>query len=148
MSIEACPLCESPGGQEVWRNTHCRVIAVGDPTVPGFLRVILSQHAAEMTDVPAQEQAQLMRVVFATESIVRRRLKPDKVNLASLGNVVPHVHWHVIPRWRDDRWFPDPIWAAPRNTRPVPAERERLAREMIEGFARALRELLGERDPA
>ena len=41
-------------------------------------------------------------------------LAPDKINLASLGNMVPHLHWHVIPRWRGDRHFPDPIWAAPR----------------------------------
>jgi diadenosine tetraphosphate (Ap4A) HIT family hydrolase len=41
------------------------------------------------------------------------------MNLASLGNMTPHLHWHVIPRWRDDRHFPGPIWGSPqRDTRP------------------------------
>jgi len=53
-----------------------------------------------------------MRVVFAVEAALRECLNPDKINLASFGNVVPHVHWHVIPRWRDDRFFPEPVWGA------------------------------------
>jgi diadenosine tetraphosphate (Ap4A) HIT family hydrolase len=73
-----------------------------------------------------------MGVVFAVEAAVREVLNPDKVNLASLGNVVPHLHWHVVPRFADDRHFPDAVWASPR--RPAgcrgavdPALRPRLA---------------------
>lgn len=51
-----------------------------------------------------------MDVVLATERAVRRVVQPDKINLASFGNVVPHLHWHVIPRWRDDSHFPESIW--------------------------------------
>ncbi|MEI4902545.1 HIT domain-containing protein, partial [Klebsiella pneumoniae] len=46
---------------------------------------------------------------------LRSLYSPDKVNLASLGNVVPHLHWHVIARFRDDAHFPDPIWSVPRR---------------------------------
>jgi diadenosine tetraphosphate (Ap4A) HIT family hydrolase len=53
--------------------------------------------------------------VFAVEAALREIAQPDKINLASLGNVVPHLHWHVIPRWADDVNFPDAIWAAPRR---------------------------------
>jgi diadenosine tetraphosphate (Ap4A) HIT family hydrolase len=42
-------------------------------------------------------------------------MQPDKINLASLGNVVPHLHWHVIPRFADDAHFPSPIWASPQR---------------------------------
>lgn len=66
---------------------------------------------SEMTDLSAPERARLMNAVFATEAVLREVLAPDKVNLASLGNVVPHLHWHVIPRYRDDPHFPSPIWA-------------------------------------
>ncbi len=65
-----------------------------------------------------------MNAVFAIEATLRELLHPDKINLASLGNVAPHLHWHVIPRYRDDRHFPAPIWAvgsresAPRRTPP------------------------------
>jgi diadenosine tetraphosphate (Ap4A) HIT family hydrolase len=74
-----------------------------------------------MSDLPAADRRHLMSVVCAVEVAQRALLRPDKVNLASLGNVVPHLHWHVIPRWRDDRHFPQPVWAAPR--RPAGAAR-------------------------
>jgi diadenosine tetraphosphate (Ap4A) HIT family hydrolase len=50
--------------------------------------------------------------VFALEAALRELLRPDKINLASLGNMTPHLHWHVIPRFRDDPHFPNPIWGA------------------------------------
>jgi diadenosine tetraphosphate (Ap4A) HIT family hydrolase len=72
-----------------------------------------------MSDLTADERQHLLTIVNAVERAVRATVHPDKINLASLGNVVPHLHWHVIPRWRDDSHFPAPIWAA--ATRPVPA---------------------------
>jgi diadenosine tetraphosphate (Ap4A) HIT family hydrolase len=108
-----CELCREDGGEVLWRDGFCRIVLVADPHYPGFCRVILERHAAEMTDLDEAERARLMRAVFATERALRTALAPDKVNLASLGNVVPHLHWHVVPRFRDDRHFPAPIWAAP-----------------------------------
>ncbi len=64
-----------------------------------------------MSTLPAADARHLMDVVFATERAVRKLVAPDKINLASLGNLVPHLHWHVIPRWKDDSHFPSPIWA-------------------------------------
>jgi diadenosine tetraphosphate (Ap4A) HIT family hydrolase len=121
--MSACPLCSADGGEVLWRDDFCRVIWVEEPDYPGFCRVILHQHIKEMTDLAPQERRRLMDVVFAVEAAVRTALHPDKMNLASLGNMVPHVHWHVIPRFTDDRHFPDAIWARPnRDTgcRPPP----------------------------
>ncbi len=108
--VDACELCRSPGGELVWEDALCRVVRVADPDYPGFCRVILQRHAREMSDLPLNEQQQLMRVVFAVESALRCLYQPDKINLASFGNMTPHVHWHVIPRWSDDRHFPNPVW--------------------------------------
>ena len=105
-----CELCDTPGGEILWQEELCRVIMVGDAFYPGFCRVILNRHVKEMTDLPVQERQRTMEVVFATEAAVLEVLQPDKINLASLGNMVPHVHWHVIPRFADDRHFPNPIW--------------------------------------
>lgn len=88
---------------------------VDEPGFPGFCRVVLNRHAAEMTDLLPQERDQLMRVVYAVEKEIRRALNPTKINLASLHQA-PHLHWHVIPRWLDDSHFPASIWAAPRRT--------------------------------
>ena len=62
-----------------------------------------------------------MDVVLATERAVRRVVEPDKINLASFGNLVPHLHWHVIPRWRDDSHFPESIWGNAQRTGAVRA---------------------------
>ena len=108
-----CELCTSLGGELVWQNALCRVVLVADAEYPGFCRVILNQHVREMGDLPETERQSLMHVVFAVERALTRLMRPDKINLASLGNVVPHVHWHIIPRFTDDAHFPQPIWATP-----------------------------------
>jgi diadenosine tetraphosphate (Ap4A) HIT family hydrolase len=87
-------------------------VRVADPHYPGFCRVIRTAHVREMTDLTPAEQEATMRVVFAVERVLRDLYQPDKINLASFGNVTPHVHWHVIPRWRDDRHFPEPVWGS------------------------------------
>lgn len=107
-----CELCASTGGRILWETPVCRVIRVADPAYPGFCRVIWTAHVREMTDLDPGERRHLMEVVFAVESVVRTLFAPDKINLASFGNVVPHLHWHIIPRWRTDRNFPEPIWGA------------------------------------
>jgi diadenosine tetraphosphate (Ap4A) HIT family hydrolase len=110
-----CELCEQTGGTVLWRDEFCRVVRVASEEFPGFCRVILARHAREMTDLAGAERERLMRVVFACEQALRAELRPDKINLASLGNQVAHLHWHVIARFADDSRFPDPIWAAPRR---------------------------------
>lgn len=133
-----CDFCRGPGGRLLWQDGFCRVVEADEPGLPGFLRVVLARHAREMTDLAPDERARLMAVVFAVEAHVRATLAPDKVNLASLGNVTPHVHWHVIPRWRDDRHFPGPVWAPARHQDPVPAARLAAARRMVEALPAAL----------
>ncbi len=137
-SIETCELCTSPGGELVWENALCRVVSVADPDYPGFCRVILNRHEREMTDLPEIEQHELMRIVLTVEANVRRILNPDKINLASLGNMTPHVHWHIIPRWREDRCFPNPIWGLAqqdKHTLPATVDLGRLKVELIKSLA-------------
>ena len=107
-----CPLCQTAGGILLWQGPQFRVIDAADAAYPGFTRVVWTKHVIEMTDLDAEEQSALMRVVFLVESIQRKLLHPDKINLAAFGNVVPHLHWHIIPRWNDDLHFPAPVWAA------------------------------------
>ncbi|HEY3326106.1 MAG TPA: HIT family protein [Novimethylophilus sp.] len=105
-----CELCDAVGGELLRQDGLCRVVLVADAWYPGFCRVILNRHVKEMSDLDEDERSGLMRVVLAVEKGVREVLRPDKVNLASLGNMTPHIHWHVIPRFADDRHFPNSIW--------------------------------------
>ena len=117
-----CPLCALPPEHVIWEDDRCRVIRVDDPTYPGFCRVVWGEHVAEMTDLSRADRTHLFEVVMATEAALRALLNPAKINLASFGNMVPHLHWHVIPRYHDDRHFPESVWgAAQREGRAHPA---------------------------
>ena len=121
----ACPLCRPDRSSVIWRGRFCRVIIVDDADYPGYCRLIWSKHVREMTDLPIAQRLQCMRVVFAVEQAMRNVFNPDKVNLASFGNMVPHLHWHIIPRFSGDAHFPDPVWAK-RRRRKVAAATARI----------------------
>ncbi len=107
-SVFNCSLCKEP--ENVWwEDAHCLVIYLQENHFP-ILRVILKKHVAEMSDLNQQEQMHMMRIVFSCEKILRQFFKADKINLASLGNAVPHLHWHIIARFENDSHFPNSIW--------------------------------------
>ena len=110
-SLATCPLCHPANETVLWRNDTLRVIGVDGGLHPGLTRVIWQDHVKEMTDLPGAARALLMETVWRVEQTQRDILRPDKVNLAQLGNMAPHVHWHIIPRWACDSHFPEAIWA-------------------------------------
>jgi len=125
-----CALCRDDGGRVLWTGPRLRVIDAGEPEYPGFTRVIWHAHVAEMTDLSREERDLIMHAVWLVEQAQRDVLRPDKINLAAFGNYVPHLHWHVIPRWRDDPQFPDAFWSPRRRppTADAPQGAARLAR--------------------
>lgn len=118
MTTLACALCDTPGGDVLYQGTQFRVVLVDEPAYPGFCRVIWRDHAQEMTDLSELDRRFLTDVVWQVETAVREVMQPLKINLASLGNMVPHLHWHIIPRYADDAHFPAPIWATPVRVTP------------------------------
>lgn len=116
MNNHACPLCRPEHEEILWQTDTLRVIAVrNEPHAPAFCRVIWNTHIAEMTDLKPEQRQELMEAVYRVEAAMRQVFKPVKINLASLGNMVPHLHWHVIARFENDAHFPAPIWAAPQR---------------------------------
>lgn len=101
----------------VWQGRHARVIRAQEEGFPAFYRVVWAAHAGELSDLTAAERAECIELVAAVERVLRTHLSPDKVNLAALGNMVPHLHWHVIGRWAWDSHFPASVWAAPQRAR-------------------------------
>ena len=112
MTDTACPLCTGDGGVLVFRNAQLRVVQADEPGFPAFYRVIWNQHVAEFSHLTAAERAVCMDAVAAVEQVLRAELRPCKINLAALGNVVPHLHWHVVARFDWDSHYPAPIWSA------------------------------------
>ena len=108
--MEVCALCVPTSHLVLWQDDFCRVLLLNDADYPAYCRVELLAHTKEMTDLPPPERARMMKTVFAVELAIREIFNPDKINLASLGNKTPHLHWHVIPRFEDDKHFPNSHW--------------------------------------
>lgn len=109
--MSTCDLCNHDGGIVLWKNALCRVVLLENTPFKGFCRVVLNAHIKEMTDLDMTTQQTLMQIVFIVEKNLRDLLNPEKINLASLGNKTPHIHWHITPRFREDMTFPDSIWS-------------------------------------
>ncbi|WP_274571423.1 HIT family protein [Neisseria leonii] len=108
-----CPICCAENEEILLQTPQLRVIALhNEPNAPAFCRVIWQEHTAEMTDLAPAQRALLMETVYRVEAAMRTVLRPVKINLASLGNVVPHLHWHIIARFENDACFPAPVWTA------------------------------------
>jgi diadenosine tetraphosphate (Ap4A) HIT family hydrolase len=142
-----CVLCKdalSPAeGELIWRGDDCRVILIHDPDLPGFCRVIWNRHVSEMSELTYGERDLLMNLVFAVERAIKSTMEPFKINLASLGNQVPHLHWHVIPRYKDDAFFPNTAWSARARETPaaIIGERQKRAAELPKAIRAAIAEL-------
>ena len=111
MTASTCPLCTATGGALVFVGEKFRVIRADEPGFPAFYRVVWTAHVAEFSDLQAEDRQLCMAAVTAVELALRECLRPTKINLAALGNVVPHLHWHVIARFDWDSHFPAPLWA-------------------------------------
>ena len=115
MNVEGCPLCDKDGGLLIFKNQQLRVIQAVEQGFPAFYRVVWNAHVAEFSDLSAEDRSICMNAVVAVERVLRQHLQPTKINLAALGNAVPHLHWHVIARFEADSHFPASVWAAPQR---------------------------------
>lgn len=139
-----CELCNHEGGLLIGRTALLRVIRVADPDYPGFYRVVWNRHVSEFTGLSIPERVHCMEAVAMVETLMLDRLHPTKINLASLGNMVSHLHWHVIARFRDDKHFPQPIWGmAQREASHKDADMPAL----IAGLDQAIHQALGNLTP-
>ena len=111
MKVDGCPLCETDGGLLIFKNDQLRVIQASEVGFPAFYRVVWNAHVPEFSSLSLNDRGTCMNAVVAVEQVLREQLKPVKVNLAALGNAVPHLHWHVVARFDWDGHFPGSVWA-------------------------------------
>ena len=138
--MKGCPLCETDGGLLVFCHEKFRIIQADEAGFPAFYRVVWTQHMAEFSDLSSEDRNICMNAVVLVEQVLRSELQPLKVNLAALGNAVPHLHWHVIARFDWDSHFPAPVWAAP--VRPVNDDKIRQVVERCQQVNRLIAEKL------
>ncbi len=106
----SCAICDRSEGEMIWSDNIFRVVLLDHQDYRGYCRVELIDHKKEMTDLNEALRSKLMTCVFKVEEILKVIFKPEKINLASLGNKTPHIHWHVIPRFKEDPHFPNSHW--------------------------------------
>ena len=139
--VPGCPLCEGLGGTLVWQGPRYRVIRADEAGFPAFYRLVWGAHVTEFSDLSAADRQACTEGVAALEQALRTHLQPTKVNLATLGNQVAHLHWHVIARFDWDSHFPAPVWAAAQRERA--AGQEAVVRERLPALEAQLRGYLG-----
>ena len=140
-ALPDCPLCQQEGGTLVWRGEKLRVIRADEASFPAFYRVVWNAHVAEFSDLDAAERAHCMDVVVQVEQVLRQHLQPTKINLATLGNMVAHLHWHVVARFGWDSHFPGPVWAAAVRERSE--VQEAAVQALLPAMEKQLRSMLG-----
>ena len=126
----------------VWRGERLRVIRAQEAGFPAFYRVVWNAHVAEFSDLAVADRVHCMEAVTVVEQALRQHLSPTKVNIAALGNMVPHLHWHVIARFDWDSHFPSPVLAAAQ--RPSPAAQEVGVRTLLPALEAQLQSRLAQ----
>lgn len=99
----------------------CELRLMDDANHPWLILVPRVADAVEITDLAPEQLALLTAEIDAASRMLLRLFKPDKLNVAALGNLVPQLHVHVIARFRNDIAWPRPVWGA-ANARPYSPE--------------------------
>lgn len=121
--------------REVLKLPLCQVRLMNDRAVPWLILVPQRPDVSELFELAQEDREQLMEEVACASRVLERLYRPDKLNVAALGNLVTQLHIHVIARFKQDRAWPDPIW----NTEPrivyVPDELDSTLKSMRNAFA-------------
>jgi len=116
----------------------CRLLLMNDANYPWFILVPRRDEVSELFQLDAQEQQQLWRESTELAEVLKDTFKADKMNVATLGNVVSQLHMHVIVRRKDDPAWPAPVWgkhpARPYSDEQVAALRSKLRMALDDDF--------------
>ena len=108
--MKSCELCEMKTENIVWQDKLCRLIIAKDKNLYGVHRIIWNDHVSELSFLSKINRHHLFTQLIEAEKYILKKFQPHKINIASFGNMVPHLHWHIIPRWKTDPWWPNTIW--------------------------------------
>jgi len=81
-----------------------------EPSEIPWIKVFTQRKIKEFSECTLDEKTEIFRIIDIIEKSMLDYFKADKINIASFGNVLPHVHWHVMARFEADSYFPEPMW--------------------------------------
>lgn len=94
---------------------HSYVILNRDQYFPGYTLLFTKGHATELFHLDRVVRSALMEELSAVAQALYAVFVPAKINYELLGNMVPHIHWHIVPRFSSEPLWPRPIWAEPHE---------------------------------
>jgi len=115
-----CPMCGKWAAEAELRVAeleHCYVTLNRDQFFPGYCFVFTRDHVTELFHLDRAVRHGVMEEVNRVAAALYRVFQPTKINYELLGNMVPHMHWHLVPRFADDPLWPRPIWSEPHQER-------------------------------
>ncbi len=117
-----CILCNKNTKNIIYQHEMYHILLVEDKYYPGYIQLVINDHIKELTDLNHAKAHEVFDVLLTLEQIIRDIFNPDKVNIAIFGNIVPHLHFHIMPRFKSDRHFPNPIWGQVTNNEYMPLQ--------------------------
>ena len=100
------------GGLEVARKSGCRILLKNEANFPWFIIVPeVPEGTEDLHQLDEKRFAEVMAVVREVSSFVSAHFKPEKLNVACIGNIVRQMHIHVVGRFTDDPAWPGVVWA-------------------------------------
>jgi len=137
--MTTCPMCrrwEDDSDLRVAELEHSFVVLNRDQFFPGYTLLFTKQHVTELFHLDRTVRSGLMEEVSCVAEALFTLFRPDKINYELLGNMVPHIHWHLVPRHAGEPLWPRPIWSEPHNELPLSPEEYRERSESIRGVLR------------
>jgi diadenosine tetraphosphate (Ap4A) HIT family hydrolase len=123
--MESCPMCMKWDDEPEFRIAElefCYVMLNRDQFFTGYTFVVSKNHVTELFQLDVGTRGAIIEEVNGVASALYMLFQPDKINYELLGNMVPHMHWHLIPRFATDSLWPRPIWSEPHSEQILTAD--------------------------
>lgn len=108
---EMCRKWNDEPGLRIAELEQCYVLLNRDQFFPGYTFVVAKKHVTELFHLDREARQAVIEEVNLVAEALYKLFRADKINYELLGNMVPHMHWHLIPRYRDDTFWPKPVWS-------------------------------------
>ena len=131
---EGCPACTGAwpsSSQRIADFTTSVAYLHDDQFFPGWSFLVLKRHATELWQLAPSERTSLMEEVTRVAQALAAAFDAVKINYELLGNQIAHIHWHLIPRRKDDPIPSEPVWTLSHAPRALPAAERRARIEAV-----------------
>ena len=122
--MTTCTMCgkwDAEADLQIAELDCCRLMLNRDQFFPGYTFLFTKQHVTELFLLEKDVRTAVMEEVSKVAAALYTIFKPDKMNYELIGNMVPHIHWHIVPRFRTDALWPQTIWADKHEEKLLPA---------------------------